>query len=88
MCAPQDAAWLDEFYMRIINQTDPIAQYYKASKTYKTSCTVNTNKTPKCPSSSQQNDGHKNQEQDAIGYIAVLLSILLIYMVITFLKSF
>ncbi len=47
MCAPQDAAWLDEFYMRIINQTDPIAQYYKASKTYKTSCTVNTNKTPK-----------------------------------------
>ena len=47
MCAPQDAAWLDEFYMRIINQTDPIAQYYKASKTYKTLCTVNTNKTPK-----------------------------------------
>lgn len=88
MCAPQDAAWLDEFYMRIINQTDPIAQYYKASRTYKTPYVGKTNKIPESHSSVQQNDGHKNQERYWSGYIAFLLVVLFIYVVIAVLKSF
>ena len=27
MCEPQDELWLDNFYERIMNQTDPLAQY-------------------------------------------------------------
>lgn len=29
MCLPEDAKWLDDFYARIKNQTDPLALYYK-----------------------------------------------------------
>ena len=30
MCKPADAEWLDSFYSRILNQTDPLALYRKA----------------------------------------------------------
>lgn len=30
MCSPNDAIWLDRFYMRIINQNDPLTLYSKA----------------------------------------------------------
>ena len=29
MCLPEDVKWLDDFYARIMNQTDPLALYYK-----------------------------------------------------------
>lgn len=29
MCLPEDVKWLDDFYARIKNQTDPLALYYK-----------------------------------------------------------
>ena len=29
MCPPEDEKWLDDFYARIMNQTDPLALYYK-----------------------------------------------------------
>lgn len=32
MCHPDDALWLDTFYSRIINQTDPLALYRKATQ--------------------------------------------------------
>ncbi len=32
MCESDDALWLDSFYFRILNQTDPLALYYKAMK--------------------------------------------------------
>ena len=31
MSSPEDTAWLDNFYNRIMNQTDPLALYYKAT---------------------------------------------------------
>ncbi len=30
LCAPGDVQWLNHFYDRILNQTDPLALYYKA----------------------------------------------------------
>ena len=32
MCEAGDDEWLDDFYERIINQTDPLALYLKSSK--------------------------------------------------------
>lgn len=32
MCDPEDADWLDDFYDRIMNQTDPLALYHKATR--------------------------------------------------------
>lgn len=34
MCRPEDALWLDNFYSRIMNQSDPLALYYKAAASY------------------------------------------------------
>lgn len=30
MCKPEDAKWLEDFYLRIMNQTDPLTLYHKA----------------------------------------------------------
>ena len=32
MCEPSDVAWIDGFYSRIMNQTDPLAMYLNAEK--------------------------------------------------------
>lgn len=32
MCEAGDDEWLDDFYERIINQTDPLAMYFQATK--------------------------------------------------------
>lgn len=32
MCEADDAVWLDNFYERIMKQSDPLAQYYRAVK--------------------------------------------------------
>ena len=32
MCHADDALWLDQFYDRIMNQTDPLALYHKATR--------------------------------------------------------
>lgn len=32
MCEPEDALWLDNFYSRIMNRTDPLALYIRATK--------------------------------------------------------
>ncbi len=34
MCRPEDVLWLDNFYSRIMNQSDPLALYYKAAASY------------------------------------------------------
>ena len=36
MCEPSDTIWLDNFYERIMEQTDPLALYYQATKPRKT----------------------------------------------------
>ena len=32
MCDPEDELWLDEFYSRIMNQTDPLSLYHQATR--------------------------------------------------------
>ena len=32
MCDPKDELWLDEFYSRIMNQTDPLSLYHQATR--------------------------------------------------------
>ena len=32
MCSPEDVLWLNTFYYRIMNQTDPLSLYYQATR--------------------------------------------------------
>lgn len=36
MCNPNDVEWLENFYLRIMKQNDPLALYLKATKNYQT----------------------------------------------------
>lgn len=39
MCDPKDELWLDKFYSRIMNQTDPLTLYHKATHPIKSDST-------------------------------------------------
>ena len=44
MCDPEDTLWLSEFYARIMNQTDPLALYRKATQVQKIAASHGTAK--------------------------------------------
>ena len=48
MCDEDDVLWLDQFYSRIMNQTDPLTLYRKAT-TPRTSVTPKPVRTPSAP---------------------------------------
>jgi len=43
MCKPEDELWINDFYSRIMNQTDPLTLYHKAITTNTTKQTKITN---------------------------------------------
>lgn len=45
MCEPSDTEWLDNFYSRIMNQTDPLALYEQATKPCRTQKVKQTGET-------------------------------------------
>ena len=61
MCQTDDALWLDQFYNRIMNQTDPLALYRKATR-------------PIARTKSKQS--HKNSQRIA-GWLPYLLAAIL-----------
>lgn len=46
MCSDKDTAWLDEFYQRIMRQTDPLALCYKETRFRPSSKVTETRKSP------------------------------------------
>ena len=69
MCQPADALWLDEFYSRIMNQTDPLALYHKAMKdTYNNRSTLN-----QTPSRNFQYQNYKGAPANEIGCATIMM---------------
>ena len=68
MCKPEDALWLDEFYSRIMNQTDPLSLYYKAT------CKPVSKPKPKTPTPNTP----KEPARSSIGCAAIIISMLVI----------
>lgn len=75
MCEPSDAQWLDDFYSRIMNQTDPLTLYAKATKSRSTEKSTQAYKaeTP-IYSYPQQEVNHKK----AVGCLTFLVGIVFI----------
>ena len=62
MCEPQDALWLDNFYARIMNQTDPLALYAKATKPKSTAKTTSKQTAIEYPEHfASDEDSHKRK---------------------------
>ena len=79
MCTPNDAMWLDNFYSRIMNQTDPLALYSKATKPRPAQKSAQAHK-PESPTYtySQPTTSHQKSSQKPIGCLVILISTLLI----------
>ncbi len=74
MCEYSDAQWIDDFYDRIMNQSDPLAMYRKATKPQ----TATKPKQP-CQSPQSQHTYHvqptfsKKKVRKATGWIVLLI---------------
>lgn len=87
MCEPKDTLWLDDFYSRIMNQTDPLALYYHATKTRTVPQPSQAYKMPENCTYDQGNVYDKKSAKRYIGCIIFLISALLVVMaVIAFLR--
>ena len=79
MCDESDAVWLDNFYSRIMNQTDPLALYYKATKLRPAQKSTQTH-TPETTTHtySQPTANHKKAPQNTAGCMTFLVGVLII----------
>lgn len=90
MCKQSDEMWVDDFYSRIINQTDPIAMYRKAvkqsaSKPTKKTAKVDANGTKKKTNSrTYSSSAGKTYENDrgCLPYVVCLAFVATILVVI------
>ncbi len=81
-CSNEDVEWLDDFYARIMNQTDPLALYAKKIRGRQTYVSKQITKSSYSgsPSKSKEKEGSLNV---ALIFIVILvISIFLIYMFI------
>lgn len=79
MCDPSDSVWLDGFYSRIMNQTDPLALYSKAIKLRSNQKSAQTHK-PESPTYtfSHSNSNRQTAKNKSIGCLGLLMVLLLI----------
>ena len=88
MCKPGDAEWLDGFYFRIMNQTDPLALYSKATKHRPAHKSAQAHK-PESPTYtySQPTANHKKSSPKVAGCMTFLVGILIIVVAIVLMSK-
>ena len=88
MCEPFDTVWLDDFYSRIMNQTDPLALYSKATKPRPAQKSAQAHK-PESPTYtySQQTANHKKSSPKVAGCMTFLVGILIIVVAIVLISG-
>lgn len=79
MCKPADELWIDDFYMRIINETDPLALYHKAMS-HKTAKQTQAQYDPE---GTQPHADYSDSQQELSGCAKLLVSALLIVLIVT-----
>lgn len=87
MCEPSDTDWLDNFYKRIMNQTDPLALYYQATKSRKMqqSHKPQTYNEPLNETYSMPHTNNKNKSNNSVYYpIFIICALLFVAVIICF----
>ena len=79
MCDPSDALWLEDFYSRIMNQTDPLALYRKATAP-RTTPKDNHSTTVEAQSDVYGN----NTSEMPVGFVVLLFALILIVLITVF----
>lgn len=84
MCNPEDELWLNEFYFRIMNQTDPLTLYRKATEKKASNYYITgLEERYKQPSKTTYVNSNKKLRQSNVGCATMLLLILLIIFVVS-----
>ena len=88
MCEPSDTVWLDTFYSRIMNQTDPLTLYSKATKPRPAQKPVQNYK----PESStyiysQPTSNHRKSFPQAAGCMTFLVVVLIVVVAIVLISG-
>ena len=88
MCEPSDVVWIDVFYSRIMNQTDPLALYSKATKPRPAQKSAQAHK-PKSPTYtySQPTASHRKSSPQVAGCMTFLVGILIIVVAIVLMSK-
>lgn len=87
MCEPSDTIWLDNFYQRIMEQTDPLALYYQATKPRKTQNHQETYDTLENDTYSQTYKHNGKTSQNPVGCATLIVwALLFVATIIYFLK--
>ncbi len=74
MCEYGDAQWIDDFYDRIMNQSDPLAMYRKATKPRPTAKTKQHCQSPQLQHTYLvQSVSSKKKVRKATGWIVLLI---------------
>lgn len=90
MCISEDAEWIDCFYDRIMNQTDPLALYYQATKPHRQVVVKERSSTTPIHSTYSANTKETEQKKSgkkAVGWI-VFLSIVVLISILFVLKDY
>ena len=79
MCTAADALWLDNFYDRIMRQTDPLALYRKATQPHPTTKEAPSSTTPHTTPTERRNTMSKNtkpkKHRKGIAILAAILAV-------------
>ena len=81
MCSSEDTAWLDNFYARIMNQTDPLALYYKATNCHPYTKSVQT-APPRNASDTSSSYRQYQKARKPAGCVSMLLAFLVVITVL------
>lgn len=88
MCEPSDTVWLDDFYSRIMNQTDPLALYSKATKPRPAQKPVQSHKPESSTYTySQPTSNHRKSYPQAAGCMTFLVGIFIIVVAIVLISG-
>lgn len=87
MCEVGDDEWLDDFYGRIINQTDPLAMYRKATRPQPVAKSAQNHEPVQLQYTySEQPDWSKHKSKKVVGWIvfSIIVAIVLLYLVLKY----
>lgn len=63
MCSDSDVVWIENFYQRVMNQTDPLAQYYRTNKSLNESSSAKPQMPRIPPYTPPRENTHRNTQK-------------------------
>ena len=87
MCEAGDDEWLDDFYERIINQTDPLAMYFQATKPHLVAKSAQNHEPAQLQyTDSKQPNRPKHKSKKVVRWIvfSIIVAIVLLYLVLKY----